>query len=132
MINVKCNNDHYYETKESSLEYYNKYKIKLTGKIVSIKDIDSRSCFIKILIDTANTKDHDLRFSNERYYLYIKQDTAYAIECCVQSLYINERMFIDYTKNARYFVGEDNKAYSNSLPLLPDDNLLQRQYLNGL
>jgi hypothetical protein len=132
-INFKCNNDHYYEIEKSSLEYYSKYRIKLTGKIVSIKDIDSRNCFIKILIDTANTKNHDLRFSSERYYLYIKQDTAYAIECCKQSLFINQRVLIDYTKNKTYSVDEDNNAYSNPLPVITEQReLLQRQYLNGL
>ncbi len=132
-FHIGCDNSYRDVVGNKSSEYYKKYNIKLTGKLVSIKDIDSRKCLIKILIDTCNVKEHDLRFSGESYYLYIKNDTAYAIQCCTQSLHLDQRFLIDYSKKSNFFVGSDNKPYSEPLPdFFESYEILQRQYLNGI
>ncbi|MBL7922417.1 MAG: hypothetical protein JNJ40_19025 [Bacteroidia bacterium] len=93
--------------KDKSFTYYNKYKIQLRGKISAIKDIDSRECLLKITIDKKNIKEHDLRLSNEDYYLYRNNDTAYAIACCTQAFNIEDKVIIDYKTVMMYVVKKD-------------------------
>ncbi len=134
LIQIRCDNSKHEELENKSLDYYKEYKIKLKGTIVGIKDIDSRNCLVTISIDTASTKDHDLRFSAKSYYLYIKGDLAYSIECCTQSLNFNDKISIDYLNNDRRIYNSDNMLKgSKPLPILSEDyELLQRQNLNSL